>query len=81
MSSLRWLAAGATGNYGTVVELCNFSHPGIVLQPYLQDRTLLKNYIGKVSLGQVQRSLLENTYAIFIISDRFDPLSVRLSPS
>ena len=48
MSSLRWLEAGATGSYGTVVEPCNhlakFPHPGIVISHYLQGATLIEAY-------------------------------------
>lgn len=48
MSSLRWLEAGATGSYGTVVEPCNFPqkfpHPGIVMSYYLKGDTLLNAY-------------------------------------
>jgi uncharacterized protein (TIGR03790 family) len=48
MSSLRWLEAGATGSYGTVVEPCNFvqkfPHPGIVMYYYLKGETLLQAY-------------------------------------
>jgi uncharacterized protein (TIGR03790 family) len=48
MSSLRWLEAGATGSYGTVVEPCNFvqkfPHPGIVMHYYLKGNTLLQAY-------------------------------------
>ncbi|MEA5512357.1 TIGR03790 family protein [Crocosphaera sp. UHCC 0190] len=48
MSSLRWLEAGATGSYGTVVEPCNFPqkfpHPGIVMYHYLNGDNLLQAY-------------------------------------
>jgi uncharacterized protein (TIGR03790 family) len=48
MSSLRWLEAGATGSYGTVVEPCNFPqkfpHPGVVMYYYLRGETLLQAY-------------------------------------
>jgi len=40
MSALRWLEAGATGSYGTVVEPCNipqkFPHPPVVIGRYLR---------------------------------------------
>jgi len=57
MSSLRWLEAGATGSYGTVVEPCNFPqkfpHPGVVMARYLQGDTLLEAYWKSlVWLGQ-----------------------------
>lgn len=48
MSALRWLEAGATGSYGTVVEPCNFPqkfpNPGIVIERYLAGETLLEAY-------------------------------------
>lgn len=48
MSSLRWLEAGATGSYGTVVEPCNhlakFPNPALVMFWYLAGNTLLEAY-------------------------------------
>ncbi len=48
MSALRWLEAGATGSYGTVVEPCNllgkFPHPGLVMDIYSSGRTLIEAY-------------------------------------
>ncbi|MEA2080242.1 MAG: TIGR03790 family protein [Pseudomonadota bacterium] len=48
MSALRWLEAGATGSYGTVVEPCNllgkFPSPGLVMESYGSGRTLLEAY-------------------------------------
>jgi hypothetical protein len=48
MSSLRWLEAGATGSYGTVVEPCNFptkfSNPGILIALYLNGASLIEAY-------------------------------------
>ena len=48
MSSLRWLEAGATGSYGTVVEPCNFNakfpEPGLVMDTYLSGATLMESY-------------------------------------
>jgi hypothetical protein len=53
MSSLRWLEAGATGSYGTVVEPCNylqkFPVPGIVIQHYLRGETLIEAYWKSVA--------------------------------
>ncbi len=53
MSSLRWLQAGATGSYGTVVEPCNFPEkfpdPKIVMRRYLQGETLLDAYWKSVA--------------------------------
>ncbi len=54
MSSLRWLQAGATGSYGTVVEPCNFPekfpHPGIVIEHYLRGETLVEAYWKSVAM-------------------------------
>jgi uncharacterized protein (TIGR03790 family) len=53
MSSLRWLEAGATGSYGTVVEPCNhlakFPHPGVAINWYLQGDTLIEAYWKSVA--------------------------------
>lgn len=54
MSAVRWLEAGATGSYGTVVEPCNiaqkFPHPAIVIAYYLQGDTLLEAYWKSVQM-------------------------------
>ena len=54
MSSLRWLEAGATGSYGTVVEPCNlrskFPDPGLVLTYYLRGDTLIESYWRSVAM-------------------------------
>jgi uncharacterized protein (TIGR03790 family) len=48
MSSLRWLEAGATGSYGTVVEPCNllgkFPNVAVLLAHYLAGETLIESY-------------------------------------
>jgi uncharacterized protein (TIGR03790 family) len=48
MSSMRWLEAGATGSYGTVVEPCNivqkFPNLPVVFNHYLQGETLIESY-------------------------------------
>ena len=53
MSSVRWIEAGATGSYGTVVEPCNhltkFPHPGMVIRRYLQGETLIEAYWKSVA--------------------------------
>jgi hypothetical protein len=54
MSALRWLEAGATGSYGTVVEPCaspaKFPNPGVFLQHYLQGETLMEAYWKSVRM-------------------------------
>jgi uncharacterized protein (TIGR03790 family) len=48
MSALRWLEAGATGSYGTVVEPCNllgkFPKPGLMMENYMSGQTLIEAY-------------------------------------
>lgn len=48
MSSLKWLEAGVTGSYGTVVEPCNipqkFPLPAVAMAHYLQGETLIEAY-------------------------------------
>ena len=54
MSALRWLDAGATGSYGTVVEPCNytakFPHPGLFLTYYLRGDSLIESYWRSVAM-------------------------------
>jgi len=54
MSALRWLEAGATGSYGTVVEPCNmlqkFPHPAVVMDHYLRGETLIEAYWKSVAM-------------------------------
>jgi uncharacterized protein (TIGR03790 family) len=53
MSILRWLDAGATASYGTVVEPCafpqKFPHPGIVIDRYTRGDTLIEAYWKSVA--------------------------------
>ncbi|MEA3404274.1 MAG: TIGR03790 family protein [Pseudomonadota bacterium] len=48
MKAFRWLEAGATGSYGTVVEPCNFQakfpNPAIIIPHYLSGETLIEAY-------------------------------------
>jgi len=54
MSALRWLEAGATGSYGTVVEPCNFPgkfpDPGTMMRHYLAGETLIEAYWKSVAM-------------------------------
>lgn len=54
MSALRWLEAGATGSYGTVVEPCNlpqkFPNPAVVADHYLAGETLIEAYWKSVAM-------------------------------
>ncbi len=54
MSALRWLEAGATGSYGTVVEPCNFvnkfPHPEVMLAHYAAGESLLEAYWKSVQM-------------------------------
>lgn len=53
MSALRWLDAGATGSYGTVVEPCNFPakfpNPLVAVGRYFMGETLLEAYWKSVA--------------------------------
>lgn len=53
MSSLRWLEAGATASYGTVVEPCNlpmkFPAPEVFLDWYLRGATVMEAYWKSVA--------------------------------
>jgi uncharacterized protein (TIGR03790 family) len=54
MSSLRWLQAGATGSYGSVLEPCNFPgkfpNPALLLKHYLAGETLIEAYWKSVAM-------------------------------
>lgn len=54
MSVLRWLEAGATGSFGTVVEPCawpsKFPNPGIMMAHYLRGATLIEAYWKSVQM-------------------------------
>lgn len=54
MSALRWLEAGATGSYGTVVEPCNllskFPNPLPAIRRYTEGATLLEAYWKSVKM-------------------------------
>lgn len=54
MSSLRWLEAGATGSYGTVVEPCNllskFPDPAVLIGAYVSGATLIEAYWKSVKM-------------------------------
>lgn len=54
MSALRWLEAGATGSYGTVVEPCNllekFPNPLWAIKAYTEGASLLEAYWKSVRM-------------------------------
>ena len=54
MSALRWLEAGATASYGTVVEPCNvpakFPNPAVLARHYLAGDTLIEAYWKSVAM-------------------------------
>lgn len=53
MPAWRWIEAGATGSFGTVVEPCNytskFPHPILVMSRYLSGDTLVEAYWKSVA--------------------------------
>ena len=54
MSALRWIQAGATGSFGTVVEPCNlvqkFPYPALLIRNYLKGDTLIEAYWKSVQM-------------------------------
>lgn len=54
MSALRWIQAGATGSYGTVLEPCNFvekfPNPYILISRYLNGESLVLAYWKSVAM-------------------------------
>jgi uncharacterized protein (TIGR03790 family) len=54
MSSLRWIEAGATGSYGTVVEPCAFTDKfpdvRVLVRRYLAGETLIEAYWKSVAM-------------------------------
>jgi hypothetical protein len=54
MSAMRWLEAGVTGSYGTVVEPCaflqKFPNPVLAIGKYLQGETLIEAYWKSVQM-------------------------------
>ena len=54
MSALRWLEAGATASYGTVVEPCNFRakfpQPALAITRYTRGETVLEAYWKSVAM-------------------------------
>ena len=54
MSALRWLEAGCTGSYGTVVEPCNFPtkfpRTSVLLKHYFRGEPLIEAYWKSVSM-------------------------------
>jgi len=54
MSSLRWIEAGATGSYGTVVEPCafpsKFADIRVLIRRYLAGETLIESYWKSVAM-------------------------------
>ena len=53
MSILRWLEAGATASYGTVIEPCNFTQkfpePGPLVSAYYRGNTVIEAYWKSVN--------------------------------
>ena len=53
MSILKWIDAGVTGTYGTVIEPCNykekFPNPAIIIKKYTSGETLIEAYWKSVA--------------------------------
>lgn len=85
MSSLRWLEAGATGSYGTVVEPCNhlakFPHPGMVMWRYAEGNTLIEAYWKSVAWpgeGVFVGEPLARPYGLRMLESAADHVRFRL---
>lgn len=81
MSSLRWLEAGATGSYGTVIEPCNhpgkFPNPALVIFWYAQGLSLIEAYWKSVAMpgeGIFIGEPLARPYAGYTLSKQGDEL-------
>ena len=91
MKAFRWLEAGATGSYGTVVEPCNFvqkfPNPEILIPRYLQGETLIEAYWKSVlqpSEGLFIGEPLARPYDLFKVHRSDDVLTIttnRLNPN
>lgn len=86
MSATRWLEAGATGSYGTVVEPCNFlqkfPNPTVAMYFYLTGSTLLESYWKSVLMpgqGVFIGEPLARPYAFTEMAYRKNTLSLRSS--
>lgn len=76
MSILRWLDAGATASYGTVVEPCAFTqkfpNPGIVIARYTNGESLIEAYWKSVAWpgqGVFVGELMASPYAVSAIEN------------
>ena len=83
MKAFRWLEAGATGSYGTVVEPCNFvqkfPNPEILIPRYLQGETLIEAYWKSVlqpSEGLFIGEPLAKPYDLFNVHRSGDVLTI-----
>ena len=74
MSVLRWLEAGATGSYGTVIEPCNllqkFPNPAVVIGRYLLGETLIETYWKSVLMPGQGIFIGEPLAAPYLRSDK-----------
>jgi uncharacterized protein (TIGR03790 family) len=83
MKAFRWLEAGATGSYGTVVEPCNFvqkfPNPAILIPSYLQGETLIESYwksVQQPSEGLFIGEPLAKPYDLFKVSMTNNTLTI-----
>jgi len=90
MSAFRWLEAGATGSYGTVVEPCNFTekfpNPNQFIPHYRAGETLIEAYWKSVKMpgeGLFIGEPLARPYGVLkhsISSNHFAMFTNRLDP-
>jgi len=83
MKAFRWLEAGATGSYGTVVEPCNFPekfpNPGILINKYSSGETLIESYWKSVKMpgeGLFVGEPLARPFGVFKVISRGKKLTL-----
>lgn len=77
MSILKWIDAGATGSFGTVVEPCAFTqkfpNPGIVIDRYTKGESLIEAYWKSVAWPGQGLFIGEPLAAPYAVSSRTAP--------
>lgn len=84
MKAIRWLEAGATGSYGTVVEPCNFvqkyPNPIPLLNKYATGETLLEAYWKSVAMpgeGLFIGEPLARPFGLFVLQMQANRYQIR----
>lgn len=81
---LQWLAAGATGSYGTVTEPCNFRakfpDPAVFISHYVDGESLIEAYWKSVAMpgqGIFVGEPLADPFGGYVVTYRNGVLSIR----